>query len=372
MTYVVAWKHRDSVFLVADSATTRRSVRAPRSPQSSFGEHHIASDGEVIEESAFKLFRRDRVAVACAGDAPPILDFIRRMDDHLAKDMPPWAALVAARFEMRIAANQSFEAVAAFRFLAGSRLARLDKQGQWHPSDDKIVHLGSPSAALMSIVHTTIGDARRENKQPAIQLACVLASCQSLTVQQGLLQQGAGGAFTGLIFDRSWPRWQPDLAYLVLDPIGFTDAPALPPPNDIALYVCCLIRNDMLIVNSQAKSGTIAFISPLCDPNDPEVRQRATDAFKQANATRLDCAFDFVAIISTRWPLTAVLEMRKQSSSAAARLSYAKEGDIPKALVIQLNSQVASALRGSRDEPHIPRIFFYDYREAAVGESAAA
>jgi hypothetical protein len=372
MTYVVAWKHRDSVFIVADSATTTKNVRPPRWPRSSFGEQHFANHDEVIEESAFKLFRRKNVAIACAGDVPPILDFVRRLDGYLAQGVPAWVALVAARAEMEVAPKQSFEAVAAVRFLAGSRLARLDKQGQWVPSDDKIVHLGSPSVQLMSIVHTTISDARRANKAPEIQLACVLASCQSLTVQQGLLQQGAGGAFSGLVFDRRGPRWQPDLAYLVLDPVGFTNAPATPPPNEVALYVSCLIRNDMLIVNSQAKSGTVAFLSPLCDPNDSDVRERAAHAFHQASVARLECAFDFVAIISTRWPLTAVLEMRKQSSTAAARLSYAKEGTTHKALVLQLNSQVASALRGNQAEPQIPRIFFYDYRPAAPDETKAA
>ncbi len=224
----------------------------------------------------------------------------------------------------------------------------------------------------MSIVHTTVGDARRANKTPEIQLACVLASCQALTAQQGLLQARAGGAFSGLIFDRRGTRWQPDLAYLVLDPVGFADAPVLPPPNDVALYVSCLIRNDMLVVNSQAKPGTVGFLSPVCNPNDPEVRARANDALRQASVTRRACAFGFVAIISTRWPITAVIETRGHSRTAAVRLSYAGGDDAPNALILQLNSQVASALRGSHGEPQIPRVFFYNYLDVEPKETEAA
>jgi hypothetical protein len=372
MTYVVAWKHRDSVFIVADAATTKRAVGSPSSPRSSFGEAHIAKHDEVVEESAFKLFRWKNVAVSCAGDLGPILEFARRLDGHLTKRVPPWMALVAARAETKVPADKNFEAVAAVRFLGGSRLARLAKDGEWLPSDDTIVHLGSPPVHLMSIVHTTIGDARRADKTPEVQLACVLASCQSLTVQQGLLEQGAGGAFSGLIFDRRGPRWQPDLAYLVLDPQGFTDTPVLPPANDVALYVSCVIRNDVLVVNSQAKSGTVAFVSPLTDLNNASVRQGVRDAFDKASAVRLKCAFEFVAIISTRWPLTAVVETRQQNRTASMRLSYAEEGPKPTALVLQLSSQVASALRGDRGEPATPRIFFYEYQQGEPEEAKAA
>ncbi|MBY0566488.1 MAG: hypothetical protein K2P70_04215 [Hyphomonadaceae bacterium] len=370
MTYVVAWKHRDSVFIIADSATTRTNAHSPRSPLSSFGEQHIANSKGVIEESAFKLFRRKNVALACAGDVPEILEFVRRLDDHLGRGMPAWAALVAARRETQVSQNKSFEAVAALRLFGGSRLARLSSGGEWVPSDDKVVHLGTPSTHVMSIVHTTIGDARRADKSPDVQMACVLASCQGLTVQQGLLEQHAGGAFSGIIFDGRGARWQPDVAYLVLDPAGFSHTPILPPANDVALYVSCLVRNDILVVNSQAKAGAVGFLSPLSDPDDPAVLELANEALQQANATREARAFDFVTILSTRWHVTTVIETKKQSSTAAIRLSYAKENE-KRTLVVQLNSQLASKLRGNPSEPNIPRIFFYDYREYAPDETAA-
>src|SRR5262249_33497274 len=53
MRYCAGWKYADSVFLLGDTAATKRSP--PTTPRSSFGELHPQVRGEHVEESLLKL-----------------------------------------------------------------------------------------------------------------------------------------------------------------------------------------------------------------------------------------------------------------------------------------------------------------------------
>jgi hypothetical protein len=67
MTYCAGWKYADTIFLLGDTAATKRS--RPTTPHSSFGELHAEVRGEHVEETLLKLVPiAPGTAVAFAGD----------------------------------------------------------------------------------------------------------------------------------------------------------------------------------------------------------------------------------------------------------------------------------------------------------------
>jgi hypothetical protein len=356
MTYCVAWQYRGSVFLVADSAVT--SGREPASRHSSFGELHPFENGVAVEESALKVFRWPKLALTGCGDADAIREMVWEIDACLERGCPPWIALITARKRLKLKPGLTLEAVAATRLFGVVQLLRLTEEGEWkwvHP--EMSVHLGSPAPELKGFVNGAIVDARRACATARTQLAAVLATCQSLTVHNHLMAQGAGGAFSGLIVNRHGTQWQPDMAYLIVDPDGMA-APAtdLRVTRD-GLHVSCIVRDDILFVSSPAKKGAVVFVASNKRDMPEGLRPRLTEAFADARRARDNCRYDFVGLISTRWPLTAVMDMAGRSETPYLKLELAKIGG-ERTLIIHLERRVAEALR---NEPKSleNRVFFF-------------
>lgn len=361
MTLCIAWRHKGTAFLIADAAVSRRTSGAPSSSTSTFGEFHKHGNGLTVEESAFKLFRWRGLALTCAGDVRPIREFIRLTDDWIKKGLPPWLAIAHARQTQQVQTDETFEAIAATRFLGAVRLFRLDDAGRWHrvPRDTAVNlgNLGSATQAYRDFVNGAIADATRSDQPATMQLATVLASCQSLTIHNDLLAQGVGGVFSGLMVDQAGTNWQPDMWYLILNP---PDMKSLATESEggsrNTLYITCAIRDDVLFVSSPVASGTIAFISTAQNLPDGEIKARVLCSYELARSVRANCTFHYVAVISKTWPQTALVQMRGRRTSADLDLRCETSGSEEK-LTVLMPERVGQIIRGERDEPQRPRVY---------------
>lgn len=358
MTLCIAWRYKGTAFLIADAAVSTQTDTPPSSFTSTFGEWHKHEGGLTVEESAFKLFRWKGLALTCAGDVRPIRELVRLTDDWIAKGLPPWLALARARQTQEVRAGENLEAIAATRFLGAVRLFRLDEVGRWHwVRRDAAVNLGSATQTHRDFINGAIADAVRANNPPTMQLATVLASCQSLTIHNDLLASGVGGVFSGIMVGPSGTQWQPDMGYLILNP---PDMQEIGTDSEIGsrntLYITCSIRDDVLFVSSPEKSGTIAFVATAQKLVLKDIEGRIRRAYQTARSVRAKCSFEFVAIISKIWPQTALVQMHGRRTSADLDLSFEISGNEEK-LTAKMSARVGQIIRGERDEPQRPRVY---------------
>lgn len=356
MTYCIAWRTKRTAFLVADAASTKSA--APRTPHSTFGELHPYNRGLSVEESAFKLYKWKNLGVTFAGDANGIRQYVYALDKHLSIGVPALAALQVAQDEFGGSSNGSFEGVAATHFFGRPRLLRLDRRGRWNfVKKDCAIHLGSPSPSFKEFINDAISEVVSDELPPLAQLACVLATCQSLTVHHYLMENHAGGAFSGMMIDKDGTQWQPDIAYLLLNPPDMTTIKEAPRETRNSHYISCVIRDDILFVGSPLVPGTVAFLSPKGPWSPDEARGRVARAFPEAHIARSQCLFEFVAVMSKQKPISAVVEMKGKASSNHLRMAISKrEGG--EALTSDMSKHLGTILRGEGPELDRPRLFF--------------
>lgn len=358
MTLCIAWRYKGTAFLIADAAVSKRTTTKPSSPTSTFGEWHKHEDGVSVEESAFKLFRWKKLGLTCAGDAGPIREFVRLADEWIGRGFPPWLAVSCARQIQEIPVGESFEAIVATRFLGKIRLFRLDEEGGWHwVPRDAAVNLGSASQVHRDFVNGAIVDAVRAGNPPSMQLATVLASCQSLTIHNDLLAHGVGGVFSGLMVDQSGSNWQSDMGYLLLNPPDMKSVEAADEDGSRnTQYITCAVREDVLFVSSPEKSGTIAFVSTAQKMALAEVKAKLRRSYESARPVRSNCSFEFVAVISKIWPQTALVQMHGRRTSADLDLRLETSGKEEKMTVL-MSQRVGEIIGGKREEPLRPRVY---------------
>jgi len=328
MTYCVGWQTPSEVFLVADAAIT--STRAPVSSRTSFGELHVHNSSECVEEAAIKLYRWPTFAVTSAGDLGHILEFIRLIDSYLAASRPPHCAFADAASTISMPGKISpFESVGAFSLDGRPLLMSFNVSGsqriEWNNS---LIHLGSAGSQFRILVDESVGHILRHVESgPDARLACLLAVCQSFTVQNYVLESGFGGTFSGICVDSRGSRWQPDMGYALVDNQSMTlsKPETLPFNRPLSPFIGCIVREDILFVNSPLTGGTIAFASSTHPIEESELRRRVAAGAESAGAAGQNLEFDFVTILSRSSPTAVILETRKKPRTRHLGLGLARQ-----------------------------------------------
>ena len=357
MTYCIGWRTKSAAFLIADAAATTRGG-ALRGTRSTFGELHVSERGRCVEETSLKLYRWHNLGMTASGDAATIRQFARLVHRHLGRGFPEIAALQAALEEIKRLSERRFEALFATSLCGRPRLFRLDGDGAWHYVPRMhAVHLGSPSNRFKEFVHQVISEVLHDRLPTDAQLVCALAACQSLTVHEYLMAEGAGGAFTGLIAERNGVRWQPDLAYILLNPSDVRRIDQPPVPSRETNLISCVVRDDVLFVASPHSRGTIAFLSPTTDTADAEMIERARAAYPSAALVRGEATFAYVATISRQKPIVAVVQTKGRAASPHLRLSRVPAGDV-EAFEVRASKMLHSVMTGEGPGFDRPRLIY--------------
>lgn len=229
MTYVLAWKSKQSIFISADSVVTMVGCQ-PNKPFefSSFGEK-LKYDNEVsVQEGAFKIVNiKDRYLASFATDNAELAYAligvfnnevgrpIKRTNIKLLSDVIAQQAEELDGYKLQLVIGvieDSGPILMHFDNLTGNHVIR---------SDETIVHLGSLTGrpALIERVHSVVVGIANGSfglNPESYGLMAVNAIIQYFGIRDPSIEIGVGGFIAGAQLDKDGVRWQQDTTYFII------------------------------------------------------------------------------------------------------------------------------------------------------------
>ncbi len=226
MTICIAWKTDETAFIVADSAVTKKSEIDNVSTVTSFGEAqgNIGSGGDHVYEGAFKIYSDDNVSICLSGDAAFGNEVVRILLLHLSFNRS-----VEESIENTINNFQDFNAkpgiqIVVASYSEGAKLHTIENKAKSIVCSDKdFVIFGSPSNDLKQYVESFykafkdswISEIKISPKANEYFHIRMLVLAQIYGIHNYTLEDGIGGAYTGMSVNSSGVQLQPDICYVI-------------------------------------------------------------------------------------------------------------------------------------------------------------
>lgn len=246
MTYCLGWKYNNNLFLLADSAVTKKTSFIVS--HSSFGELHQNIEGKNVEESLLKItpISNDSV-LTFSGDvilAKSIIEFIKTSYEihadmnHVLSSIN--ASLGPFRSDKHVAiivGNYSNEKASLFRWETSFPENVVE--------GEDIVWTGSLPPAFAQIGPLLIQEFMKGKMPTERMLPIIIPMMQSLGIHNNLIKFGVGGIFVGIQLNENGYQWNKDSFYIVAD-------------SDFLQidYVKSLIRENALVIKSSVGNIT--------------------------------------------------------------------------------------------------------------------
>lgn len=305
MTYALAWKSRDAVFLAADSVLTVDvdptdvdSTKLPFIKESSFGQKHIQGDSKKVEERAVKLFLKENIGITFAGRYGLAIQVAKSFYEKIKEGFEPEEALGNALFlnspfpkgadlQIAVAYYNSKPQLLYYNSLEGSKVN----------TDKRIVHMGSIPEPIKKLNQEWIShiDSRIINS-PRQLLASQLGFLQSSNIFNSLLDVGIGGAFSGLYVDRGGGSWQPDIIFIEDDK-----------------HVSTCFRHDCLVINSPVIGQNRCFLTYLPPKSKKDLLEQCSKAVQKGMRLRDGCEFEYAVISGKKGKPLVLIEMNREN-----------------------------------------------------------
>lgn len=253
MTYCIAWKVSNMVFLAADAATT--SGRPFRADVSSFGETHRSVGKSNVEESALKIIRIGGTGATFAGDVVLGSTLVRLASRFVDEGLNAKDAVEKAVTNIRpIPKPQQLE-VAFGGFSDGKAelyYVNCAADGVVLPIDG-LVQFGSISKQHRKLTRDVLLRLIRPDAHLNARglLMSVMACVQSYGVHHPLIDEHVGGAISGACIDEDGWHWHPDVAFVLYD------------SSDIQRtmhVVANVVRDDIACITSSFAKETRGFL----------------------------------------------------------------------------------------------------------------
>ena len=226
MTYSVAWKTDTAVFIITDSAVTTSTDHnnGESNRKTSFCERQGRLDnGNYVYERAYKLFSKSNVAYSLAGDANFGSEFIKDIAFRIEIGIDVEASIKGAIENYPdFKSKPSIEVTVAFYDEQPKLITIKNKRATFVEFEDGLILTGSPTSELVEYTTTfhnifmeeylklNFGSASDEEL-----LVKMIALLQSYGVHHYTIENGIGGAYTGLSVTGSGVKYQPDICYLI-------------------------------------------------------------------------------------------------------------------------------------------------------------
>lgn len=267
MTLIAAWKDKRNVFVVGDSAITRRNVSyqyvnrilSTKKLTTTFGESLVVNNQQVVTEEVVKIHNiNDKLIVGFAGygdNAVDLIDFLTEELDtnysisYLCYKIKEGADIFGSPFEM-VFGVMTGKIPVLFTFNTNNK-REFKFYGRHFP-----VMLGNmKNEPIFQVITGSLMDMLREitvNNSPDKKLIMACGMLQGLTIRAGFIANGVGGFYTGGCVNRKGFRWKKDLAYVKFDinlnRLGTTNNPQIIYPN--AQLICLINREGKIAVMS--------------------------------------------------------------------------------------------------------------------------
>jgi hypothetical protein len=255
MTYSVAWKTDTAAFIVTDSAVT--TSNDPNNGESnkttSFCEPQGRLDtGSYVYERAYKIFSKSNIAYSLAGDASFGSEFINDIAYRIELGVDVESAIKGAidnytDFKFKPA----IEITMAFYCEQPKLITIKNKRSIFVEIEDSLVLNGSPTKELKEYTNTfhsvfmedylkvPLGSVSDEEL-----LVKMIALLQSYGIHNYTIENGIGGAYTGLSVTSFGVKYQPDICYLISGENPAFDSQKMATVN-VNEHSVCIINTDI-------------------------------------------------------------------------------------------------------------------------------
>jgi len=226
MTYSVAWKTGTAAFIVTDSAVTtpQGNNNFDENVTTSFRERQGKQDaGNYVYESAYKIFSQSGIAYSLAGDASFGSEFISDIAFRVEMGFDLDAAINGAISNYPdFKCKPAIEVAVAFYDEQPKVITIKNKRTKFVELEDGLVLTGSPTKELIEYTNkfysvfmedylkVPLGSVTDEEL-----LVKMISLLQSFGIHNYTIENGIGGAYTGISVKSSGVEYQPDLCYLI-------------------------------------------------------------------------------------------------------------------------------------------------------------
>ncbi|MFQ1689248.1 hypothetical protein ACK39A_11860 [Aeromonas veronii] len=226
MTYSVAWTTETAAFIVTDSAVTNPidNYDGTSNGTTSFCERQGRLDsGNYVYERAYKIFSKSNVAYSLAGDANFGTEFINDVAFRIELGLDVASSIRGAidnypDFKLK----PSIEVTIAFYDEHPQLITVKNTRSTYIEFENGLVLTGSPTEELIDYTNTfynvfmedylkiPLGSVSDEEL-----LVKMIALLQSYGIHNYTIENGIGGAYTGVSVTGSGVEYQPDICYLI-------------------------------------------------------------------------------------------------------------------------------------------------------------
>ncbi len=250
MSYCAGWKHKGSVYLLADTVS---SVQIPpRRQQISLGELLTEHHDEPIEEPALKLVRIAPGAVAaCTGDAGSVsrlLEFLQANHAGVTNN-----GELLSLLDVSLGPFSDAKPVSLLLASSGSdgacELLRWTSPGGLDTTGSDLLQIGDPTPFHTALSPEILSILAAADPSPERMLPVLTAIVQSRGVSENSSDLNVNGLIFGVHTGLGVATWQGDTLVVLYDQAFASPA-----------HVAVLARSDELVVHASHDAATRVFV----------------------------------------------------------------------------------------------------------------
>lgn len=250
MSYCAGWKHKGSVYLLADTVSGVQIP--PRRRQISLGELLTDHRDEPVEEPALKLVRIAPGAVAaCTGDAGSVsrlLEFLQANHAGVTNN-----GELLSLLDVRLGPFSDAKPVSLLLATSGSdgssELLRWTSSGGLDATGSDLLQIGDPTPYHSALSPEILSILAAADPSPDRMLPVLTAIAQSRGVSGGSIDLNGDGVIFGLLTRGGAVTWQEDTLVVLYDQAFASPA-----------HVAVLARSDELVVHASQDAATRVFV----------------------------------------------------------------------------------------------------------------
>ena len=214
MTYCLAWKQNNKIFMLGDSLLSSKSEKTIQSEYSTIGELHGKYNEYFVEESCCKLFQLGSMLIAFSGYIDNVDDITNELvckkDNFTLEEI----------FESIISSSileQDTEVLIALSIDGINRLFYLNSNCYEEIQTFKCIGSGKDINNLTDTLMNFTKGFEFEKDSPKTIITKIVAFLQIIIYKNGFLKYGVGGTVCGGFFEKGITTWNDDIFYYLYE-----------------------------------------------------------------------------------------------------------------------------------------------------------
>lgn len=308
MTYCIAWKSIDAVFMTSDSVITKTGDPKPLNKEtSSLGELSISSGNVKIEEGINKIYRiSNDLLISFAGDVSLFFQVFENIKKYFY-DLGPLKAIELGINSVRTTAILELQLLIGLKSNDNLHLYSFntfwDNQLKEH-NDLEFVHIGSLSSTNLGerIKNTFSKNFTKENSNSFINQIYLHFLIQSYSIYEPTMEVGVGGLYNSAFITKKDVNFIDDTSIIIYEPLANQN-------TIIPIGICNYFnRWDAFIYNSTISNSKEIFI-----PDSTNFLYQNADAQNFVEEYSNNYTPGIIAFYSSKTQLVSIFIMKDTS-----------------------------------------------------------